>query len=89
MGRVYQPQECADLCRLRTGCKFFIVGNDGGTEKCYWEHTSSALCPEGWDRDTYNFYQLKGKFYPTSKNASNSINIITISTITRVHLQYI
>ena len=54
------PRICAFWCHLKKGCRFFIVGNDGGTEKCYWEHTTSSLCPEGWDSDTYDFYELKG-----------------------------
>ena len=68
LGYVHHPQECANLCRLNYDeCKFFIVGNDGGTEKCYWEHTASSLCTEGWDSDTYNFYQLKGKLHQIRK----------------------
>ena len=28
---------------------------------CYYEHTDSPTCPEGYEPDDYNFYQLESK----------------------------
>ena len=63
LGEVRTPYECAHLCRIQPGCKYFSVGNNGGSENCYQEHTTSSTCPEGWDWDSYNFYELQGNFY--------------------------
>ena len=51
-------QECADLCKSKQQCEFFIHGKGRKKGYCYWEKTSSADCPEGWDSDKYDFYQL-------------------------------
>ena len=61
LGAVSSVVLCANLCQNNEGCKYFSVGNDGGNENCYWEKTNLPTCPEGWDTDTYDFYQLKGK----------------------------
>ena len=46
------------MCKNKDGCKYFIK-EPGDDAKCYWEKTSSADCPEGWDEDSYDFYELK------------------------------
>ena len=61
LGEVWTVSDCAHKCSITPGCKFFIVGNNGRWESCYQEHTYSADCVEGWDRDSYDFYQLKDK----------------------------
>ena len=38
--------------------KYFIFGKPHKRNKCYQEYTSSASCPEGWDPDMYDFYEL-------------------------------
>ena len=63
IGVVYTVSACAHLCQIKPGCKYFIVGNNGGSENCFQEHTHSHTCPEGWDWDSYDFYQLKGIFH--------------------------
>ena len=74
---VPSASRCAQLCKQQPGCKFFTLGSNcyydegwkcyafhnGDLGKCYWEKTNYASCPEGWDRDTYDFYELTGKFY--------------------------
>ena len=67
LGKVRNVYTCAHLCEIKPGCKYFIVGNNGGWEKCYQEHTHTHTCPEGWDLDTYDFYQLKGILYKLCK----------------------
>ena len=57
LGTFSTVEECSDVCKSTPQCKFFVHGT--GNSKCYWEKTSSASCPEGWDYDTYDFYQLK------------------------------
>ena len=53
--------ECANACRNTENCHFFIYGK-GWLKKgwCYWEKTSEASCPEGWENDNYDFYKLTG-----------------------------
>jgi len=57
--------ECADKV-LEAGGRFFIYGkeeisgrSDGDkTGQCYHEKTSDATCSEGWESDSYDFYQV-------------------------------
>merc|ERR1739848_692716 len=70
LGRIYSsqysdlPKECAKRCKANPKCKFFIYG----VTFCFWEKTSSASCPEGWNDNAeykdqrtvkYDFYQLR------------------------------
>ena len=51
------------MCKYKSGCKYFVKGTGGWEEYCYWEKTNSADCPEGWDDDSYDFYELvSGKY---------------------------
>ena len=54
--------QCANACKLMAGCNFFIYGKDSKQGRCYWEKTSDSGCPEGWEEDKYDFYELIGKF---------------------------
>jgi hypothetical protein len=49
--------ECAAACAAETGCKYFIYGKGGKATYCSWEKTGSAACSEGWNTDSYDFYQ--------------------------------
>ena len=52
---------CADACAAAGDCRFFIFGTAGSKRgDCYVEHTASAACDEGWEVDTFDFYELKG-----------------------------
>ena len=50
--------ECADACLLKSGCNFFIYGTGGKAGECWWEKTSDASCPEDWEEDQYDFYEI-------------------------------
>eukprot|EP00662_Eupelagonemidae_sp_cell21_P057946 gene57946-biopygen108926 len=50
--------DCALACLRRDGCIFFIYGVADKRETCYWEQTSSAECPEGFEVDEYAFHRL-------------------------------
>ena len=63
LGSVSTLAECADKCRLKVDCNFFIYGNwidDTGSNsrRCYEEKTNSAVCTEGFKPNSYDFYQL-------------------------------
>jgi hypothetical protein len=66
---------------MKQGCKYFIVGNNGFSENCFQEHTISAACQEGWDRDSYDFYQLKGKYNPLHKYVSETIFTMSLLNV--------
>ena len=55
--------ECAAACTSTNGCKYFIFGNKGSVKagRCYHEKTNSRGCSEGWDSDSYTFYELKSE----------------------------
>ena len=63
LGDFSNVQICADACARKPQCQFFIYGvsSEFGTE-CWWERTSSASCPEGWESDSYDFYQIISPF---------------------------
>ena len=54
--------DCAKACKEKTGCKYFIYGYGSKAKSCYWEKTQTADCPEGWEQDDYNFYEMKSMF---------------------------
>ena len=54
--------ECADACRQRIGCIYFIYGYGSKQGQCYWEKAASDDCSEGWEVDEYNFYKIIGMF---------------------------
>ena len=71
LGKAKSVEQCANLCKKRFGCKYFIKGlkigefGDANTKVdfCYWEKTLSAHCPEGWEHDYYGFYELATEPY--------------------------
>ena len=62
LGRQVSIADCARACRKKTGCNFFVFGTGSKDGKCYWEKTQNTNCPEGWDEDDYNFYEMKSMF---------------------------
>ena len=51
---------CADKCAEKKNCRFFIFGTSGTKAgDCYSEKTKSASCPEGWEVDQFDFYELQ------------------------------
>ena len=53
--------ECAQMCKAIAGCKYFISGTGAKSGRCFMEKTQSASCPEGWEVDQYNFYEIATK----------------------------
>jgi len=53
-------KECADACRARVGCKYFIYGTSGSSAgNCYEEHTTGDNCPGyPWVSGNFDFYKL-------------------------------
>lgn len=51
-------QQCADACKAKAGCEFFILGYGEKEGSCYHEFTATEECTEGWDVDEYNFYKV-------------------------------
>ena len=59
LGRKTSLDECANACRNKNQCAFFIYGIDNKKGKCWWEKTSDGCETEEWETDNYNFYKLK------------------------------
>jgi len=58
LGKKDTVTQCAETVRLEGG-RFFIYGHGLFKDKnCWMESTQSASCPEGWQKDDYNFYEL-------------------------------
>ena len=51
-------EECHQACISQSGCDFFIFGINSNAGYCFWEKTSSKSCPEGWESDNYDFYEM-------------------------------
>ena len=62
LGDFTSLKECANACRNKAGCKFFIYGKDSKQGSCWWEKTSDSSCSEGWEVDEYDFYEITSKF---------------------------
>merc|ERR1711862_121060 len=69
LGWYKTPGQCADAVK-DDGGKFFIYGRETGDHTghgftygpkkglCYKEDTTSEQCPEGWEKDAYDFYAI-------------------------------
>ena len=58
-------QQCADACAATRGCYFFDFGTNWKKGRCYWEQTQgedNTICPEGYQSDKYDFYELTGMY---------------------------
>jgi len=58
LGKFDFLDECANACRNKKRCRFFIYGTSNKKGWCYWEKTSDKSCSEGWENDNYDFYSL-------------------------------
>ena len=63
LGTQATVEDCAAQCDATAGCEFFAFGQSEGPQgdkagQCYQEHTSAARCVEGFEEDSYDFYQL-------------------------------
>jgi len=54
-------QQCADKCKAKEGCIFFIIGTAEYRGNCYQHKTPCSSCPGGWTKteleNGYDFYQ--------------------------------
>ena len=70
---IKKVDECANLCKAKSGCKYFLFGIKWKLGSCYWENTQqfkidngSLECHgtgeswEGWKDDQYDFYEITG-----------------------------
>ena len=62
-GQLSNVSQCAASCRTQTDCAFFIFGQGQGPQgnksnSCFQERTTSVNCTEGWESDSYSFYEL-------------------------------
>ena len=55
--------KCANACLEREKCKYFIYGTSRKKGKCYWEKRTDRNCPQGWEVDQYNFYEIRCMFH--------------------------
>lgn len=63
LGSMDNPASCAKACEASPGCQYFVFGTSDGPHgdkggQCYAEYTGRADCWEGWQSDSYNFYQI-------------------------------
>ena len=61
LGDLNSVWECANACQEISECKYFISGTGEKEGFCFWEKTESADCPEGWENDLYDFYEMISK----------------------------
>ena len=50
--------KCADACLNTPGCTFFVYGKADRAGACFYEHTESQWCVEGWEHDSFDFYAI-------------------------------
>ena len=56
-------KEKEKACRKKNGCNFFQYGKGTKKGKCIWETTTGRSCPEGWQDDDSDFYELISMVY--------------------------
>jgi len=59
LGKTANAKQCGAKARKKGG-KYFVFGKGRKKGGCYLEKTKSAKCPEGWEKDLYDFYSVKG-----------------------------
>ena len=57
----FSLNECIDACVNKAGCQFIIFGINDKAGECWMEKTADEFCPEGFEKDDYNFYMIKSK----------------------------
>ena len=63
LGTFSSVGQCADACRAKGSCTYFIYGTGSKSGSCWWEYTKTADCTEGWKQDGrtgYTFYEITG-----------------------------
>ena len=59
-------EQCYQACISQSGCEFFLFGINSNAGYCYWDKTSSKSCPEGWNINNYDFYEMGSCTTPSS-----------------------
>ena len=59
-------EQCYQACISQSGCEFFLFGINSNAGYCYWDKTSSNSCPEGWNINNYDFYEMGSCTTPSS-----------------------
>lgn len=62
LGQFETVENCAYACFAEQNCKYFIYGYGTVSNKwCYHEYhqvDATTICPDGFQSDSYNFYEL-------------------------------
>ena len=78
LGAGMSEDSCANACAAKTGCEFFIFGGGSilgfSVGKCYWEKTTNASCPEGFNYGPYDFYQMGAGAKATAPAPTKALN---------------
>ena len=61
LGTFETMQDCAKACKDKAGCRYFVFGKGKKAGRCYQEYTVDATCTEGWQSDSYDFYDTQFK----------------------------
>lgn len=80
MGNKASVLDCAEAVEAAGG-QFFIYGKGSKAKACWKENTASAKCTEGWQSDSYDFYELKANFQLQWNGACNGNYIASGSGI--------
>jgi len=59
LGMAPDLDACARKCAATAGCKYFIFGKGFKQGRCFWEHTTTPDCEEGWEMDEYDFFSIR------------------------------
>jgi len=78
LGKGFTVESCASAVEAAGG-KFFIFGKGSGFQKgrCYVEKSSGPDCPEGYEKDEYNFYKLTSSRLRLNIETNIESNIIS------------
>ena len=61
LGRQRNLAACTSACAAAADCEFFIFGKGSKAGDCYYENTEED-CPEGWETDEFDFYELRPSY---------------------------
>ena len=72
----YMPKIC------NGGCNYFIYGKGSKSKNCYWEKTNrrNSPCPEGWEADEYDFYEITNYHHSDDSRPYNLNSIMHYGT---------
>jgi hypothetical protein len=68
LGKFDSVQECAEAVQKAKVTEFFVYGTGSNAGKCWYEHTTSPTCPNGWHTDSYDFYYIPRDYVLVKEN---------------------